>query len=166
VTLSSLSWRDSSWRAGIQFSSREEARAQLASRLSTLQSFVSQLRVEDLLPDSVFFPRYEHVQVPWPYPQEVSLLPKRVRLNPLAVLLRTDGLPVTSSQEEEEEEEEHGSEEASEEEDEEEGMNPSTAAKFVLHLSFGNEDLQSQVRVEFTVLIKLIRSTCIGTNFG
>lgn len=106
---------------------------------------MSQLRVEDLLPDPVFFPRHERIHVPWPYPSPVTSLPKRVRFNPLAVLLRIDELPLPLS-------EADGSGEISDEENEEsESSSDSPHAKFALHISFGNEDLQSQVRVEFTV---------------
>ncbi len=190
--LLSRSWRDPSWRAGVQFTNKEHARTQLTARLRTLQTYVAQLQVADLLPDSVFYPRQTRVRVPWP-PSETEPTPharishgSHVRPNPLAVLLRTDQLPKAAADEDdsisgelsdggwEEVKEDHSGQSAhdssssasnachpgnvenlihSDEEGEEEEEEKAGGCAFVLHISFGNEDLQSQVRVEFAVCI-------------
>lgn len=56
-------WSKENWRELISFQSVHEARKKLQSHLNSLQEIVSQLTVDDLLPNSIFYPRETTIHV-------------------------------------------------------------------------------------------------------
>lgn len=151
---------------------------QLSALLPQLAQAAQQMRPIDLLPP----PRLDgctHVTVRHPLPP--PSIPSKVTLrpNPLAIMIDVDALPARehrkhSAHEEDGGDENGGYQSDSEDADDEgeEGDGSAAAAdeekenfyRWALHISFGNDEIESQTRVEFKVRVMIILQ--IDVYFG
>lgn len=129
----------------IRFDNLEDARNSLQTRLNTLKDVISHLTVEDLLPPSILTSQPNLVDISDVRETELMISDStKVRKNQLAELVYLDPkyFVIPEVEEEEEEEEEQDDEQQSIKKKEEEEK-----AHFTLHINFGNDNLESAVRI-------------------
>jgi len=143
------------FREGIRFQDKDDAKQHLVHLLKSLKHTVSELSVEDLLPDSMFTPRPSTIDIDSALlsSNTIAVSPlSSLRRNPIAVLL-----PLTTLSQPE------IGQSSSNSSDSEETETTTSQNKFALHINFGNEELASIVRIELrcsTKLAPLVQYLC------